>query len=459
MKKHYILFFLFSWISFYGQTYNFNITSGILCNTCRDEGAPPGPTYNLYEATAVSWSVKNNSVTIASENRSGYVPNGKTITNYTRTFQAGSNFYIAINSIGTWQSENGSRYTCNNNNLNLSKNIESLILEGSFGFYDSNCGVNAFISSFAPNITIKNVDPVDPNTVCAGATVSLNAFSTNDSGTFPNVAYHWQYSLNGTSWTDFPATITNNTPAPIFSIQQLLGASHEYYFNQFVYFRIGYPNRPFSNVLSIKYSPCAPVIKAITYVGPKCYGDKVQKVEVTFNEPLRTGESLDRIKMINVQSGAARNERVDITALDFTSEKVYTFSDLADDLEPGQTYKIEYQAKLKNPADPNKPFLMGTMYSPASANFTHDPPTPLKFDITDKKNPSCIGGNDGYVEIAVTTGTAPYNFYIDEQLTTASYNSGNGKYYIYGLKDNTYNIKVTDKFNCIDKTANDIIVN
>lgn len=446
---------LFSWINFYGQTYNFKITSGILCNTCREEGAPPGPTFNTYEATALSWSVKNNTVTIASENKSGYIPNGKIITNYTRTFQAGSNFYIAINSTGTWQSENGTRNTCNNSNLNLTKNIESLIVEGSFGFYDSNCGVNASIGAFIPNITIEHVTPSNPNQICAGETLTLNAFSSNG-GTFPGVAYHWQYSLGNDIWTDFPATITSNIPAPIFSMQQLLGASHEYYFDKIIYFRTGYSNRPFSNVLSIKYSSCAPVIKTITYVGPQCYGDKIQKVDLTFDRALNTNEGLYLIKMVNVQNGAIRNERSNVEVADFSSPNVYSYTNLADDLEPGETYKIEYQAKLKNPADPTKPFLMGTMDSPAATNFTYNPPTPLKFDITDKKNPSCAGGNDGFIEIAVTSGTQPFNFYIDEQSVPATYNSATGKYYINGLKDKTYNVKVTDKFNCIDKTANDI---
>ena len=455
MKKHYILFFLFSWISFYGQTYNFKITSGILCNTCRDEGAPPGPTFNTYEATKFSWSVKNNTVTIASENKSGYIPNGKITTSYTGKFQAGSLFTVSTNSIGTWQSENGTRYTCNTNESS-SQSIERLIVDGNFGYYDSNCGVNANIGSFSPNMTIQHVTPSNPNEICAGATLTLNAFSTNDSATFPSVAYHWQYSLGNDIWIDFPATITNNTPAPIFSIQQLLGASHEFYFDKIIYFRTGYNRRPFSNILAIKYSSCAPVINAITYVGPQCYGDKIQKVDITFNRPLSSNEGLQSLAMVNVQSGAIRNQRNNIEITDFISPNIYSYINLENDLEPGKTYKFVYQAKINNPADPTKPFVRGTMDSPVATNFTYNPPTPLIFNITNKQNPSCVGGNDGFIEIAVTSGTQPYNFYIDEQSVPATYNSATGKYYINGLKDKTYNVKVTDKFTCIDKTANDI---
>jgi len=452
MKKHYILFFLFSWVSFYGQTYNFNINSGIICNICWEEGSTPGQTYNSFTATNYYYLIKYNNTTIATEN-TNYVSYRNSVPHFSVTIPNGSLFSVSMTSKGSAHYE-GSSGPCNTNDPPKTMTLENLIISGSLGFYQS-CGLDANINSFKPNITIKNVDPVDPNTVCAGATVSLNAFSTNG-GTFPNVAYHWQYSLGNDIWNDFPAAIANNTPAPIFSMQQLLGASHEFYFNKFVYFRVGYPGRAFSNVLSVTYSSCAPVITAINYVGPKCYGDKVQKVDITFDRELKSNEGLYLIAMVNVQNNQIRNQRSDVEIAQFASPNVYSYTNLENDLEPGKTYKITYQAKINNPADPTKPFVMGTMESKASQNFTYNPPTPLKFDITDKKNPSCVGGNDGFVEITVATGTAPYNFYIDNTAVSATYNSATNKYYIYGLKDKTYNIMVTDKNDCIDKTANDI---
>jgi hypothetical protein len=453
MKKNYILFFLLSWIGFYGQTYNFNLTTGIQCNICQEEGAPPGgPTYNQFTATNYYYLIKYNNTTIATEN-TNYVSYTNSVPRYTVAIPNGSLFTVTMTSNGSVHYDITSG-PCNTTDPPKTITLQNLIINGVVGFQNYPCGLSANINSFTPNITIKNVDVSNPNTICAGATLALNAFSTNDSGRFPDEAYHWQYSLDNTSWTDFPASIVNNKPDPIFSIQQLLGASHGNYFNKLIYFRIGYLNRAFSNVLSIKYSPCAPIITAIDYIGPQCYGDKIQKVEVTFDRPLNSGESLDRIKMKNVLSGLERNERIDITPLGTINPKVYSFSNL-DDLEPGQTYKIVYQAKIANVVDPTNPILMGFMDSPPSTDFTYITPAQMQFKITKQNQPTCFGGTDGSIEVEILSGANPYNFYIDNVLQPASEITqiDASHYRINGLKENLtgYKIKVTDKNDCIEK--------
>ena len=55
-------------------------------------------------------------------------------------------------------------------------------------------------------------------------------------------------------------------------------------------------------------------------------------------------------------------------------------------------------------------------------------------------NPSCIGNNDGYVEIMVVGGTEPYLFGWDEYFIDIPL--------ISGLRQGTYNITVTDFNNC-----------
>ena len=437
MKKNYIFFLLFSWINFYGQTYNFNITSGIQCNICQEEGAPPGgPTYNSFTATNYYYLIKYNNTTIATEN-TNYVSYTNTVPRYSVVIPNGSLFTVNMTPKGSAHYDFTSG-PCNTTDPPKTMSLKDLIINGTIGFQNSR-GISANINSFKPNITIQNVGNSNPNEICAGETLTLNA--TTDSERFPDEAYHWQYSLNGISWTDFPATITNNTPVPIFSMQQLLGALHEYYFNTLIYFRTGYTVRAFSNVLAIKYSSCPPVIKAITYVGPRYSGDKIQKVDVTFNRELTSNESLLSLAMVNVQNDTIRNQTNNIEITDFISPNVYSYTNLENDLESRKTYKFVYQAKINNPADPTKPFVRGTTDSPVSTNFTYNPPSSLKFEITDKKNPSYVEGDDSFAEIAIMSGTAPYHFYINNIAVAATYNSANSKYYISGLKSQTYNLK------------------
>ncbi|MBS7253183.1 hypothetical protein [Flavobacterium branchiicola] len=450
MKKKYLLFFILLSIKFYGQTYNFNITYGLLCNTCWQ--GPTGPSYNSYSASNFRWTITNNAAIIAKDTDNGYVDYGKIVKNYANVNIAnGNTIKVAINSNGMFHTEDGTGFTCNTN-TSVSKKIDDLIADGSVGFSDSPCGLTSRISNFIPNIAIKNLDTQNPTTICAGAQLSLSAFSTNDTGIFPATAYHWQYSVDQTTWTDLPANI-NNTPNPVFSIQQILNQNHASYLKKKIYFRLGYVNRPFTAPFELTYSPCAPVITSVTYEGPKCSQDPIQSVTVTFDRPLNTsiGESLDRIKVVQVPSEIQTNEYIDITS--FGPNNTYTFKNLTQ-IENGKTYKIVYQAKITNPLNPNDKGLAGFMESTLpDGYFTYADPTKVEFKITDQIQPSCAGGNDGVIGIEVKGGAKDYKFYVDGTLTTAIYNAANNKYYINGCKAKTYDIKVTDKFDCIDKTA------
>jgi hypothetical protein len=314
------------------------------------------------------------------------------------------------------------------------------------------------IDNFKPNISFKNLDTANPNEICAGSQVALAAFPTEllpgNAPDFPAEVYHWKYSLdNGTTFKDVPAKIggktTNFIPTTRFSIQELLGDDHVNYLNKTIYFRLAYGSAP---SLPIIYSPCAPVIDAITYEGPICSGDPIQKINITFNRPLNPGESLDRIKMKNTTNGSERNERIDISAFSTENSKVYSFTNI-DALETGQTYKIVYQAKMVDPMDPSKRILKGFMESASSLNFTYTDPAKVQFEITDYTEPSCAGGSDATIEIKVLSGTSPYHFYKDGvELTGALQPSFvNGKYYITGLKAQTHSIMVTDSKGCIEK--------
>ncbi|WP_264551408.1 hypothetical protein [Flavobacterium sp. N2038] len=447
MKKRYLLFFILLTIKFYGQTYNFNITYGLLCNTCWE--GPTGPSYNSYSASNFRWTITNNATLIAKDTDNGYVNYGRIIKNYPNVNIAnGNTIKVAINSTGMFHTEDGTGYTCNTN-TNTSKTVDNLILDGSVGFSDSPCGLTSRIINFTPNLSIKNLDTANPTTICAGFQLSLSAFSTNDSGIFPAVAYHWQYSLDDSTWTDLPANIINNTPNPVFSIQQLLGANHDSYFNKKIYFRIGYAYRPFSTSLALTYLPCAPVAVKTDYKAPQCTGDNIQGIDVYFEEKLRQNETLSLIYLKNTDPKKTTplfSNKVPITTLVYDTASglyKYSFTTLGK-LEEGNNYNVEYQASMNSVPS-------GTLK--ALDTFTYKDPIKVEFNISNQITPSCVGGNDGAIEIEVKGGTKDYKFYVDGTLTTATYNAVNDRYYINGLTAKTYDIKVTDKFDCIDKTT------
>jgi hypothetical protein len=314
------------------------------------------------------------------------------------------------------------------------------------------CDFSVGISEFTPNVSIKNLDTANPSQICAGFQLSLAAFPAG----FPNEAYHWQFSLDNNIWTDVPDQIdgiqTNNTPTTNFSIQQLLGADQMNYLNKNIYFRLGYYNgRAFTTPLVLTYSPCAPVAVKTEYKAPLCKGDNIQGIDVYFEEQLKQNETLSIIYLKNTDPTKttplfANTAPITSFVYDATSLKYkYSFTTLGK-LEEGNNYIIEYQAKMNSVPS-------GTLK--AADSFTYTDPTKVAFQITNQTQPSCIGGDDGTIEIEVTGGTKDYKFYVDGTLTAAIYNSTNKRYYINGCKAKTYNVKVTDKFDCIDKTADD----
>lgn len=317
----------------------------------------------------------------------------------------------------------------------------------------SGCNGNVTIISFKPNVTIKNLDTTTPSEICSGFQLELAAFPSG----FPNEAYHWQYSVNNqATWIDIPLNIngkqTNNIPTTAVYMQELLGNNHLDHIDKQIYFRLGYgASNNFTNPLPIKYSACAPTIKNIDYVGPKCNGDEIQSLTVTFNRPLSTTESFDIIKMKDAANGLERNERTNVPASALSETNTYSFSEI-DALESGRTYKIVYQAKIQDPLDPSKTLLRGFMES--TQTFTYVDPTALSFTITNDQKPSCFGGNDGFLEITINSGTSPFHFYLDEKEVEAE--AADGKYYIKNLaaKEN-YSVMVTDAKGCIDKSADE----
>ncbi|MBS7253182.1 SprB repeat-containing protein [Flavobacterium branchiicola] len=314
------------------------------------------------------------------------------------------------------------------------------------------CDFMVGISEFTPNVSIKNLDSTNPTTICAGFQLGLAAFPYG----FPNEAYHWQFSLDNITWNDVPDQIvgipTNNTPTTNFTIQQILGANHKDYLNKNIYFRLGYyQDRAFTTPLVLTYLPCAPVAVKTEYKAPSCNGDNIQKIDVYFEEQLKQNETLSLIYLKNTDPTKTTPlfaNTAPITSLVYDNISglyKYSFTSLGK-LEEANEYIVEYQASMNSVPS-------GTLK--ALDTFTYTDPKKVEFKISDQILPSCFGGNDGTIEIEVKGGTKDYKFYVDGTLSTAIYNAVNDKYYINGCKAKTYDIKVTDKFDCIDKTADE----
>ena len=364
------------------------------------------------------------------------------------------------------------------------KNIIQQINENSSSFNGSlstNDGINkGIVGGYAlgPNqghpfgiIIIQKITPIgitvnriQTTPVCAGEAIELQALVPSTTQNFPDVAYHWQYSLdNEITWTDVPNKIVNgvainDTKVSNFTMYDILGDDHINYFKD-IYFRIGYSGRPFSaNTIKINYSPCSPLVSNVDYVGPKCNGDGIQKLEVTFDRPLDAskGESIYQLYVKETANNTAPIKTLpmfsvtDITYPD--DSKIYSYSNMSQfsSLESGREYEIIYQAQVNHPLDASKKIPKGIMVS--AKKFTYNEPAPLKFEIKKADNPLCTNET---VEIAIDVkgGTENYKFYVDGILTTATKNQTDGFYYIKGLTPTaTNNIKVMDENNCIEKT-------
>jgi hypothetical protein len=361
-------------------------------------------------------------------------------------------------------------------NEHLGEGIDSSIQTGSYAL-GPNQGTPfgmVMLKNFTPNgITVSRIKTTD---VCAGEDVELQALIPSTTQTFPDVAFHWEYSLdNQVTWVDVPANF-NNKKIPNFTIYDLLGDDHVNHFGA-IDFRIGYAGRPFSaNALRINYTPCAPVVTDVNYQGPKCNGDGIQKLEVFFNDPLNDtkGESLSQLyvrETINNTQPIKTTPMMEVNNITYPSRtKTYSYSNFSSftSLENGREYEIIYQAQINDPHDITKKIQKGVMVS--TKKFTYYEPQALTFEVT-PTNPSC-NNNNGTVSIIAHGGSGEkYDYFIDSgvkipfssnTIETTSIIDRKQIVTRTGIQNvllpvsdpkKEYSIKVTDTNGCIDKTA------
>jgi hypothetical protein len=361
-----------------------------------------------------------------------------------------TNFTLSLSSACEGEVNNTS--SCSFNKFIVEKDSE--LIKGKF-ISLAGCHGRIRITGFKPNVTISKLNEPNNSTICAGSTLNLGGFPKG----FPDEAYHWQYSFDGVSnWMDVSNKINvrelNNTPVTRFSIYEILGKEHEKYFDKPIYFRLGYgQDRPFTEPLAIMYNSCAPVIKNVDYKPPICNGDAVKSIEVYFDRKLDPNENLYPIYILskNPKPKQFFQPKKPVKSLIFDPIKKlykYSFTNLST-LVDGDSYEVVYQARMDS--------IPRGVLTTSSKDFTYKDPVKLTFKITKQTPPSCFGGEDGSIEIMVTSGVPLYHFYLDGvELKDQLYPTlKDGKYSIFGLKakSNGYEIKVTDANGCIEKTT------
>jgi hypothetical protein len=331
------------------------------------------------------------------------------------------------------------------------------------------------IEKFTPNgMYIKNLNLANPP-VCSGEMLSLAGYPSG----FPKEAYHWQYSLDGqVTWNNVPAGFNDNdNNLSNFTMYDVLGDNHVNHFGT-IYFRLGYDqNRPFTTPIAINYSPCAPVITKVDYLGPKCNGENIQNVTVTFDRPLdpTKNETLSDIYVVRADHTVSTPQLSQLPVNSFTPDKKYSFITLGQ-LEDTKQYEVRYQAQIANPnyvpnpTEIGKYLKRGFLTSPAIENFTYNEPKPLRF--TTKENPAQCFGGLGSIEITAWGGSGNYSYELDggpvtkfntTTITTFLDTADNITKQKITIDVTTttnptnknHSIRVTDDKDCFDKTAND----
>jgi hypothetical protein len=319
-------------------------------------------------------------------------------------------------------------YNCGNAEIKNSVSASELIKNSSL--FTGGCTGTISLTDFKPNVSITNRTG---STICSGEQLDLVG-----SAGFPNVAYHWQYSTNNqATWIDVPTK--NDNPRQDLTISQIIGANHDLYFGQTIYFRLGYDqNRPFTAPIPIKYLPCAPVVNNVTYQGPNCSGDLIQKIEVTFDRNLKLNETifplyiLDTDPAITTPFCAQKKPVTSLTLDPLTNKYKYSFIEL-NRLISGHTYVVKYQANLNS-----KP--MGVIQS--TIPFLYTEVAPITFQTT-QTDILCHGLNTGNITVLNPQGGNGGYTYSKDGINFQ--NSPTFPLLLAG----TYPITVKDSKNCI----------
>ncbi|WP_438426489.1 T9SS type A sorting domain-containing protein [Aquimarina macrocephali] len=231
--------------------------------------------------------------------------------------------------------------------------------------------------------------------------------------------YHWQFSFDGITWKNFPASLntkrtTNFTLTELFSLSGT--PSSEWQGKPNIKFRTGY-NGEFTNTINIGIIKCSPkLIGNPLPINPTCSDNDNGSFTVTFDRELDDTKQEKMNLQVYRQVGSIFDgyESKVLTKSDFTGAS-YTWEPKN---LPAGTYKLFWQTKSNNEGfddistvpdayDESNPF---TLTAPPALSVSGTP-SPVQ----------CFGGNDGSITVIPnggTPGTSPrYQYSIDNGTT------------------------------------------
>lgn len=239
--------------------------------------------------------------------------------------------------------------------------------------------------------------------------------------------YHWQYSYDGTTWTDFPSSL--NTPVTTLVLSDLLGQTTE---NQ-VKFRTGY-NGNYTNIVTYNIISCSPQLLSFTPVDTQCSYSSEGGFTANFDRDLNTGEKLI-MTLYRIESDGSEILINQESTTTLSTGNSYTWP-LP---QPAGNYLIKYQIESG-----------GTFSSlETSGQFTIGNPPPVTFGATKANDVYCFGGSDGQIDLTASGGVGSFEYQVNGGTWTAFSNTGS--HTITGLSFGNYSIKVRDGNTCTER--------
>ncbi len=277
------------------------------------------------------------------------------------------------------------------------KTASQLILGERLG--DKSCNGGVTVSYFIPNLSLTPGSISNQGVVCASEQLIMYANPRN----FPTEAYNWQYSTDGSKWNNFPMSFDDPTQADA-TIEQILGANHEDFFDKKIWFRLGISGRAFSDSYSVVYSPCAPIVNKVEPRQTSCYTITDGGFKVEFDRGIGANDRLN-FNLYILESNDSEGPEI-LPQVVGTSNQIklidgkYIF-DWPNNLAPGK-YRFRYQLNMS-----------GGISKDNDLEITS--PSEITYTVT-KSDPLCPSGNGSIVISDVKGGndSGLYSYKIDD---------------------------------------------
>lgn len=214
---------------------------------------------------------------------------------------------------------------------------------------------------------------------------------------FTSSHYRWQYSLNGTSWNDFPASLQGNSSVN-FSGIDLYGSSFGSIFPSNTQIRIDYGcGAGYSNIITLTNTLSSPHIVSVTPVSNKCYGESNGSLKIQFDRALLPDEDLT-ILANNITTGVQPPSQLNVT---LAADNSYTWPALG-----AGTYNISLFGSYPASVTPTYVTYTGSPSHTASATIVS--PAPMTYAAALTNDVHCYGGSDGAIGINASGGVGNY---------------------------------------------------